>query len=207
MRAARGAVLIALVGLVPASVASAQDAGRRLGEPSSSAQSDPSPSSPTSFAMRSRFTLFAEGRLALDLHGAEPAPRFAYGPGLAFQLTEGLSVGLRSISFGMSSAGGQVSLMFGGALYLEPSVFVDPHVQLYAQVGVRVMGFTGAGFGGDRASVLLTMRGGARFWLTDWMTLGVEAGFDLWLTESYGPAGPAPGSVTPHFGLTLGFHF
>ena len=53
----------------------------------------------------------------------------------------------------------------------------------------------------------LTVRFGVRFWITDWFSIALEAGFDVRLTEPRGPWMREPGDVTPYVGLSLGFHF
>lgn len=207
-RATRALWLVAACCAVPATASAQEGAGLRLAEPMAAAPIEATQARESTFAMRSRFSLFAQAGLALSLHGPEPSPTFLPNMGVAFQLTEHLGLGVRSFRFGvMGSTAGQTSVQGGANVYLEPSVFVDPRVQLYAQLGVTVNGGTTWTDGSPFADVDLTVRAGVRFWVTDWMTIAVEAGFDLRLTEPSTPYSLEQGTLTPYIGLTVGFHF
>jgi len=171
--------------------------------PTSASAQDPA----QSFAVQSPFSFFGEGALHLDLHGAEPVVMHGLGVGLQYQLHPNLAVGVRSIGFGVSDSGAQTSARLQANPYVELAGFVDPHVQLFVQLGSTLAAGTESPFLGPYLDVWLSARAGVRFWLTDWLTIGVELGFDLQLTDQRAAWLPGRGAITPYVGLTVGFHF
>lgn len=201
MRRACGTLcLVAAACALPATASAQGGAGFRLDEPMAVSE--------RSFAERSPFSFFGQAGMTLDLRGAEPSPSFAPGFGVALRLGEGIGIGLRSLRFGFGDAfGGQLAFQAGGNVYVEPSVFVDPRVQLYAQVGPTIVGGTRWDDASPFVDVDLTVRAGVRFWITDWLTIAIEAGFDVRLTEPTGLWSRSQGDIAPYAGITVGFHF
>lgn len=200
-RVMRTIILVVAASAAPSIALAQGGAGVRLTPPAEAAPVE------GDFAARSPFSFFGEGGLALDLRGDEPTPLFRTGFGLAYQLHQSVGLGVRSTGFGISGAGDQISVHLHFSPYLELGLFVDPHVQLYTQLGTRIGAVFGSPLFGEYVDVWLTVRGGVRFWLTDWMTIGIEAGFDLQLTEPRALGFSGPGTVAPYVGLTVGWHF
>jgi hypothetical protein len=167
------------------------------------------PDPPADFAEARPFTLeLAHGFGGVPVR-ANAEPTFSFGMGLSYRVHEHVALGVGSIliGFGGSSDGPYVSVR--ALPHVELFAFVDPRVQLYAQIGARIFGDTSTSFAPGGVDVALAARAGARFWLTEFLTIGVEIGIDVVLTESmrFGSSYLPQGSVVGNVGLTLGFHF
>ena len=86
---------------------------------------------------------------------------------------------------------------------------MDPRVQLYTQIGALVSGRTGSIFGPGGMGVAADVRVGVRFWICDWLTVGLQAGLGVVLTDTMGIGSSrlTQGSSIGYLGLTVGFHF
>lgn len=121
-----------------------------------------------------------------------------------------LAVGVTRLSLGPGFSNIE-SFIFSlqGTPTLEAFVFVDPRVQLYAQVGVALQGRaqTNAREGHFQAAAFVGA--GARFWLTDWLTIGVEIGLHVVATDAFvmGNVALPQGSIAGSGGVSLGFSF
>lgn len=132
-----------------------------------------------------------------------------WGHALTVTVHDFVSLGVTrtGFGFGYSSIEGPV-LTFDVTPMVELFDFVDPHVQLYTQLGATLQGRseTEVDEAAFQASGFLAV--GARFWATEWFSIAVDVGANLTLTRDYFLAGhPLPRwSVPLSLGLALEWH-
>lgn len=121
-----------------------------------------------------------------------------------------LAVGVTRISlgFGASSIDGFI-FSLQGTPTLELFGFVDPHVQVFAQLGVALQGRAQTASREGFVQVAPYLGGGTRIFPNDWFSIGVEIGLHLIATDSFlmGDVALPQGSLAGSAGLSANWHF
>jgi len=125
------------------------------------------------------------------------------------QITEHVALGLRGITVGGGYSSIEGTLL---SVTLEPTVelgaFVDPHVQLFGQVGFPVQIRNQTALNDQLFQSGAALRVGLRLWAVEWFSVDLEIDTRVNFTDGFHYAGyglVAFGSVTTA-GLTAGFH-
>lgn len=171
----------------------------------------PVPEAPApSFAVQNPF------RLSLGiLAGAASTPSgvagyWYLGLDLMGAVHPNIAIGITRLSFGLGFSSVE-SFVFSlqGTPTLEVSAFVDPHVQVYGQVGVALQGRAQTAFREGYFQVAPFVGGGVRFWANEWITIGLEIGLHVVATDAFlmGDVALPQGSVAGSGALNVGFHF
>lgn len=130
---------------------------------------------------------------------------FLIGGQLSFTIDPAIALGVTDLTFMVGDLGGETWGYVGLTPMVELFTFVDSRVQLYGQAGPSIELAWGSPID---AGVAVSLRGGARFWVGETFTLGVEAGVHLVLTDYFGvgstvlPQWSLPGTL----GINLGWH-
>jgi len=132
------------------------------------------------------------------------------GMGFLGTVHPNIRIGLSRVSIGLGASSVE-GFMFSlqGTPTFELFAFVDPHVDLFAQIGVALQGQGQTALHDGIFQVAPFLGAGARFWLTDWLSLGVELGLHLVATDTFSMGGVSlpQSSVAGSLELTAGFHF
>lgn len=173
--------------------------------------SAPVPAEPaSSFAVQNPFRL-SVGLLA----GAASTPPgvtgyWYLGADLMGTVHPNLSLGITRLSIGLGFSSVE-SFVFSlqGTPTLELFAFVDPHVQVYGQLGVALQGRARTALREGHFQVAPFVGGGVRFWATDWLSIGPEIGLHVVATDAFlmGDLALPQGSVAGSGALNVGFHF
>lgn len=163
-----------------------------------------------SFALSRPLRLGVEAVFGVNVRDSNAEPIFHLGLSLFYTVHESLSVGVTrlTVGAGYSSVEGAL-LAFSAAPALELFTFVDPHVQLWGQVGASLQGRTPTNLGGDAFQAAPFLAAGARFWVVPWFTLGIQLAVHLTVTDAFRmgsldlPQWSTPGTV----GVSAEFHF
>ena len=149
------------------------------------------------------------------LGGAASTPSGVQGYGyfgieLMGTIHPNLRIGVTRLSLGLGFSSSE-SFLFSlqGTPTLELFAFVDRHVEVFAQLGVALQGRAQTAFREGFFQVAPFLGAGVRFWLTDWLTIGVEIGLHVIATDSFvmGSVALPQGSIAGSGGLSVGFHY
>lgn len=142
--------------------------------------------------------------------GVNVAPFGAYGINLGFTVDRMVTLGISRLSVGGGFSSVESTILtFQGTPTLELFGFVDPRIQVYGQIGVALQGRYSGFFGGSFQAAAY-IGGGARFWVLDWFSIGVEVGLHLVLTDFFTQMGGVEiprWSMFGTLGLSAEFHF
>ncbi|WP_373048317.1 hypothetical protein [Vulgatibacter sp.] len=127
---------------------------------------------------------------------------------LAFTLSDHLAIGLGSIGVANADNVEGERWAIGAGPFVEGFTFLGERLQPFAQVGVP-MQWRFAGEADDAFGIAPYASAGARYWLTDWFTLGAESRLHVVASEGYLLQRRIlpQGALAWTAGLNLDFHF
>ncbi len=132
-----------------------------------------------------------------------------YGLDMSYTIDRHVTLGIGRLSIGGGFSSVESFILGVQATpYVEVFAFPDPRLQVYGQVGIALQGRTSAINAGYFQSAAF-LGAGLRWWPLDWMSVGLEIGVHLVMTDAFLMwTTPLPQlSVVGTVGLGVQFHF